>query len=617
MNPFSKDGNMKNKGFIIKSIVAAGESVITSRVDFKNRCNLIFGPSEMGKSSVFSLIDYMLGKKDSPKLPPEGKGYTTFYMEIVTKEDGITHTIRRLLNEKSVMVKDCAYELFENEAFKPQTYHVTNQKPSYSQYLMSLNGFAEGLQIRKSKVDKAAFTYTWIRHLILADENRIVSEYPIFNPRNETLNVTQEKSVIYYLTTGKDDSDFKVQEKPEQRKYRYVGMIELTQENINEINKRIVEIGDVDYADFNDENIIKTLQSKMAAGDLHLKSLYDLRKELEEKKRTILSKQLFSSEFIRRMKMLQKHYQTDLGRYEYIFEGASLFNLLTDTYLCPVCHTEIHGKTPIDANYIALIQQEYNQVSSKQDEIKVLIDEKEKQEHELMAQISNIDKQLDDVEKDLNAFSLQLSSMKNMLERYQNNIERKAELKFLQNELQRLNRKFENLKKEKTAKLSVADNNRKTSIDEEFCNLVKDKLVYWNVLSEDESVVFDEHGFDFILGGKNRIACGKGARGVTCSAILMSLLEYCQLKDIPFSDILVLDSPITAHFSDGGVTHADESTQARFFKYCNDNVNDYQLIIIDNKSPEPSERVALANINYIEFSAEGRNGFYIGKNREI
>ena len=142
--------------------------------------------------------------------------------------------------------------------------------------------------------------------------------------------------------------------------------------------------------------------------------------------------------------------------------------------------------------------------------------------------------------------------------------------------------------------------------------MVKEKLVYWNVLKENEPVVFDENGFDFVLGGKERITCGKGARGVTCAAILMSLLEYSLLKDVPFSNVLVLDSPITAHFSDGK-QFAEQTTQTRFFKYCNDNIKDYQLIIIDNKSPEPNYRANLTNINYIEFSIEGRNGFYLGK----
>lgn len=614
MNRFLMKSRMKNKGFYIKSVIAVGDGMIPSRVDFNDGCNLLFGPSEMGKSSVFSLIDFMLGKKDAPKLPPEGHGYDTFYMEIVTKEDIATHTVRRLLKEKLVTVKDCTYEQFENKAIKGATYPISanKKKKTYSQYLMELNGFENDLQLRKSTTDKASFTYTWIRHLILADENRIVSETPIFNPSDEKVSATQEKSVIYYLTTGEDDSNFKSQEKAEYRNLRYMGMIEITKESIEEINRKIQALGDVNFADFKDETAMKALQSKISEEEIKLKSLYDRRTKLEDEKRQLVSKQMFANEFVKRMEMLENHYITDLGRYEYLFDGVNLFGILTDTHVCPVCNSEITDKTQINDEFLASIQNEYDQVKAKLKDIKDVIDKKEKEKLRLLNKINVITHELDGIATEVNSFSSQLLSIKNLLVRYQENIEKKAEARFLQEESQRLYKKLAELEKEKTKKTSTPEYKRETSINEEFCNLVKEKLVYWNVLKENEPIVFDENGFDFVLGGKERITCGKGARGVTCAAILMSLLEYCLLKDIPFSNVLVLDSPITAHFSDGK-QFAEQTTQTRFFKYCNDHIKDYQLIIIDNKSPEPSDRANLTNINYIEFSKEGRNGFYLGK----
>ena len=605
---------MKNKGFYIKSVIAVGEEMITSRVDFKDGCNLLFGPSEMGKSSVFSLIDFMLGKNEAPKLPPEGQGYDTFYMEIVTKEDAVTHTVRRLLKEKSVTVKSCTYEQFENRAINGAAYPISakNKKKTYSQYLMELNGFEGDLQLRKTTTDKASFTYTWIRHLILADENRIVSDTPIFNPSDEKLSEMQEKSVIYYLTTGEDDSNFNSQEKTEHRNLRYTGMIEITRESIEEINRKIEKLGDVSFADFKDETAMKDLQSKISEDEIKLRSLYERRAKLEDDKRQLMSKQMFANEFIKRMEMLEKHYKTDLGRYEYLFEGANLFSILTETHVCPVCNSEIKDKTQINDEFLASIQNEYDQVKAKLEDIKDVIEKKEKEKLRLLNKINVITHELDGITTEVNNFSNQLLSIKNLLVRYQENIEKKTEARFLQEESLRLCKKLEELEKEKTSEPAVPDYKRETSINEEFCNMVKNKLVYWNVLNEDETVFFDEKRFDFMLGGKERVTCGKGARGVTCAAILMSLLEYCQLKNIPFSNVLVLDSPITAHFS-SEKQYAEQTTQTRFFKYCNDNIEDYQLIIIDNKSPEPSDRANLTNINYIEFSKEGRNGFYLGK----
>ena len=60
-----------------------------------------------------------------------------------------------------------------------------------------------------------------------------------------------------------------------------------------------------------------------------------------------------------------------------------------------------------------------------------------------------------------------------------------------------------------------------------------------------------------------------------------------------------------AHFSDE-LLKPEETTQNKFFRYCNDNIKNYQLIIIDNKSPNEEEREILSNIHYIEFSESGR-----------
>lgn len=607
---------MKTKGFYIKSVISTGEGMKTARVDFKEGCNLLFGPSDSGKSTVFSVIEFMLGKfvdksNKVPKPVTEGRGYDTYYMEIVTLEDDTVHTFRRKEKDNNVLVRDCAYEQFDTCGQQGQWYPIRNKtKKTLSAYLMELNGFDDGLEVKSSTTNKTRLTYSLIRHLVLADENRIISENPIFNPTGQRTDNQKEKSLIYYLTTGDDDSGFEEQEKDEIRKSRYKGMISLTEEEIELVKGRIEKLGDVSYADFNDDSAVKALETRLKEEEEKLNKLYEERKVQEEALRKMESRRLFNAEFVKRMEMLQKHYETDLGRYEYLFEGASLFEMLPNDKECPICHSRIANKSAIDTSYLAAIQGEYDKLKAKIADVRELVAKKPQTIGSMIQKIEKTQTAIRVTDEKIKMFATQMAGIKETLRQYQKNIEKKAESNYLASELSRLLKKLDKLNKEQTQKPAVEPYIRQTDIKEDFCRELKEKLVAWNLLRENDTVVFDENGFDFILGAKDRLSCGKGSRGVTCSAILMTLVEYCHKKDIPFSNFLVIDSPITAHY-DGEDMEVDETTQTKFFKYCNDTAFDYQLILIDNKAPDEVRRGELSNIHYIQFTKE--KGFYLGK----
>lgn len=607
---------MKNKGFYIKSIIATGEGVKLSRVDFVNGCNLLFGPSDSGKSTVFSVMEFMLGKKlnkktKSPKPVKEDAGYDTYYMEIITNEDDKPHTLRRKIKENIILVKDCAFEQFDSKGIEGTWYPITSTtKKTLSSYLMELNGFEDGLEVRSSLTNKNRMTYSLIRHLVLTGENRIISENPIFNPTGQRTDDQKEKSLIYYLTTGHDDREFEEREKDDIRKSRYFGMISLTEEEIGIVKDRLEKLGDVSYADFNDDNAVMALEKQLSDEEEKLNKLYEDRKDLEEKLRQQESKRLFTDEFVKRMVMLRNHYETDLKRYEYLFEGASLFEMMPNGKECPLCHTPLKNNHDIDKEYLDTIQKEYDKLKAKITDVMTMIAKKRQLTDSIANRIYKTQDAIVKTDDKIKAFASEMASIKETLKLYQKNIEKKTEFTYLTQELSRLLKKLDKLSKEKKEKPAEQPYTRQTDIKEDFCDDLKEKLVAWNLILESDYVVFDENGFDFILGGKERLSCGKGTRGVTCSAILMTLVEDCYKKNIPFSNFLVLDSPITAHYDDEKMV-ADETTQVKFFKYCNDTTFDYQLIVIDNKSPEENMREQLSNIHYIQFTRE--SGFYQGK----
>lgn len=606
---------MKNNGFYITALVATGKEVPDSRIDFVKGCNLIFGKSETGKTHILHLIEFLLGKKNqskdgiNPKMVPEGEGYDCFYLEIAKYEDDKPYTIQRKMNSKSVYVKPVKYLSFSDPEIKSVEYSTGSKKNAYSDFLLHLIGYDNKVEIKKSATDKVQLSFSAIRHLILASENRVIAETPIFNPTSQFAEATREKSLIYLLTSGEDDSNFEPEGKKDIQRAKIHGKMELLNDVIKQKEELIVKIGDVDYADFSDETFVKQYKAELTKTDSTLNYLYQRRNELEERRSKLMSKKMFVEAFLSRIKLLNQHYTLDIERYDFLYQGHQIFETLEDNAICPLCKSHLDPKHFTEAGFAESLRSEYEEILLRKVESEQLITVKVDELSSLMQEIDKTYSEIQSLSENIKNIKIQIGNIRSILERYQANIESKTRLTDLQEETQKLRSDQKRLADElKKVGQTTSRYIRETNIKDEFCDLLQKKLVGWEI-GDSQTVVFDEQAFDFILGGKPRLSCGKGTRGVTCTAILMTLVEYCILHDIPFTRTLIIDSPITAHFSDASLK-PEETTQNKFFRYCNDNIKNYQLIIIDNKSPNEQEREILSNIHYIEFSENGRHGFY-------
>lgn len=600
---------MKNKGFYIKSLVATGPNVVDARIDFAKGCNLIFGKSDTGKSHILHLIEYLLGKKELATVV-EGQEYDCYYLEIAEYSTDNVFTIQRRLKENKSIVKAVSYKLFHNENTRGEEYSISysKNKTTLSSFLLRLSGFNPETILKKSIYDRTVLSYTHIRHLILANENRVVSENPIFNPSNQHIDKTLEKSIIYFLTSGEDDANFNPPEKPEIKKARIQGKMEIIDDVIKSKENQIVEIGDADYADFSDPSFLKEYQKTFDKTAKELDNLNEQRLNLESKISGLRSKQIFVESFLNRLKLLHEHYELDIDRYDFIYQGHQVIELIGDTTICPLCKSHIDAQN-IDDGFAEALNVEFSNLIQRRDESASMIRCKEQELENILVTVRTLSSELSSLVEKIRNIEFKIDGIRETLMRYQHNIENKTRLNDLQEETQYLRNEYNKLKNDlKDAGQKQESYDKESNIKDEFCNLLKQKLQEWE-LDDSQTVVFDESKFDFILGGKDRLSCGKGARGVTCTAILMTLVEFCIKHDIPFTRTLVIDSPITAHFSDEKLP-AEETTQYKFFQYINDKVTDYQLIVIDNKSPKQEDRTNLSNINYIEFSSDGRRGFY-------
>ena len=106
---------MNNNGLYIKEFEARGENVSTSKLTFQKGCNVLLGKSDTGKTTLYSIIEFVLGKGSIDlTLPPEGDGYTDFLLEIQTYDERV-YTLRRSINSMSVYVSPCLLSEYDGQ----------------------------------------------------------------------------------------------------------------------------------------------------------------------------------------------------------------------------------------------------------------------------------------------------------------------------------------------------------------------------------------------------------------------------------------------------------------------------------------------------------------------
>lgn len=68
-------------GYYISEITASGRGVRTSTIQFRQGVNIVYGPSNTGKSMIVKIIDYLFGGDGCPANPNK-TGYSDFQMRL-------------------------------------------------------------------------------------------------------------------------------------------------------------------------------------------------------------------------------------------------------------------------------------------------------------------------------------------------------------------------------------------------------------------------------------------------------------------------------------------------------------------------------------------------------
>lgn len=599
---------MESNGFYISLFEARGAKASTVSLKFEKGCNVVIGKSDTGKTTLYTIIEYVLGKSSTDlTLPPEGAGYTEFYLEIHTYEENV-YTIMRKLNSASVFV--CNGTLSDFYKLEKEEYSCsTKATNSFSDFILSVSNVPDIYAKSSETKNPTKISISMLRHLFMIDETRVSAKDKsplIFNPIPNQQWV--EKNFVSYLMTGLDDREFRPNEDPKDKKSRINGKLEYLDQALIESEKKLELLGDVDYISLTDTGFIESYRSKLAEVSSKEEELYHLMDDEKKELNELAAKKRSLSHLIGRLEGLKCDYESEIKRIEFINTGSQLISQLQDV-VCPLCGAPIneHRVHELEkSEYVEAIRNEYNSLYFKHNDIDALVSEKRSELCLLEESIQNKKNQVLSIGNEIDRIVPNIGELKDILAQAESNLKKKFLHTELVSDIDDKRKTIERLKQD-IASIQNEKGGQREDINDDFLRLIKSNLVSWNFINESTSISFDYQKFDIKLGERHRSSYGKGNRAITFTAILMALLDYCYDKSRAFSRLLIIDSPLCTKY---GEKNAEEDrvqlgTIDAFAKYCNTKQWNYQFITIDNKFTEQFDIHALTNINIIDLEAMG------------
>ncbi|MBT0341797.1 hypothetical protein, partial [Vibrio campbellii] len=441
---------------------------------------------------------------------------------------------------------------------------------------------------------------------------------------------TKEKSILRFLSTGKDDSGIVSKPKKDVISNRK-GRMEFIDHIIDEYNS---ELNEKNYCMQDESEIdsqITKLENSIEKLSFDIQSQYDRVSEFETtiddswKEWNFNESRLLNvEELLSRSDLLSQHYFNDIERLQSVQETSSLF-LELEFGNCPMCKKTLGGDGHVECNTDDI--ETISTSSMKEiEKIKNLISELDvtrdvlKNEKAFLIDEIKINKE--------NHFKYQ-EELKNFTSRnLKSNLEKLDVFKAKLNEQSQVKRIMEKISSLSTAKseykieIDPMDGNYNfdnltTSNVTKLCNTIKTILIDWGY-GDIESVSFSEESSDLIIDGEHRQLAGKGYRALSYSAFIIGLMQDCISNNRGHSGVVLLDSPLctlrSRHIAKSKNYQEKDiisnSIKEKFYASISKYSSSGQVIILENDGPAEPGSLNLGFTEFTEDRNRGRYGFY-------
>lgn len=585
--------------FFIEKIIVTGSGKTDSIIELSNGVNIIYGPSNTGKTYIVKCIDYMFGSEREPI--DISTGYQ--YIKIIVRTQCGTITMSRKIGENKI-------EVSSNDNNVPSGKYATkasrnNYDKTINSVWLSLIGIKDlHLVISNENYKKKILSWRTFSHMFMLTETKIISEYSAILSGRDTSNTAVIASLIFLLsgqdfaeTATKDTKEIKEAKKNAVKAYINKELFSLSERN-QELLAQLKENPNIDIA-VEIEKIMaeistneKRINSSIEENQKILAQLYEKNENLSE-----------CNVLLNRYDELTTQYDADLKRLNFIVDGEANLNASFSTH-CPFCDGEVVVKK--NQNYIDAAKSDYKKIKLQAKDLESAYKELRSEKLSLEQEIGTLMAKKKSIEELIETeLKPQVFNLKEKLSAYKDAIECQKEIDILKK-----------LSEQKTADMIENDTDEeselkfkvKEHLDYSFINELSNDIKsflensnYDNLLS----VIFDKADMDIVINGKKKSSNGKGYNAYFNSVVAIVLSRYMESKAKYSPDFLVLDSPILS-LKEKETKKPSETMRNTLFENIVDNQKGIQTIVIENEIPEINYKDA----NIIHFTKEKNNGRY-------
>lgn len=581
--------------FFIKKLIISGAGKTDSTIELSRGCNIIYGPSNTGKTYIVKCINYLFGSDENPIDATIGYDCITLIIETV---NGLIKLSRKL-NKKKIEVTST------DSNIESGTYQLSGKyEKTLNSLWLRLIGIKEQHSIIKNEqFEKQSLTWRTFIHMFFLSEQRIIEEKSILLPVTPNAN-TAAISAFLFLVNGNDFGDITPIEDKKIKEAKKSAVVTYINRELSKLADRRGELVETlasnKSVDLNEEisKLIDEISSKEAAVTDAIRRNQQLLKELSDVNEQLAeSNCLFSS-----YQELKSQYNSDIDRLSFIVDGEANRNIEYDSK-CPFCDGHVMVKS--NPNYIEASKAEYKKISLQLKDLEkatTAINAEKLSLEQMAARLLNEKNDLENLIT--NELKPQIHELKEKLSKYREEIAIQNEIDVLK---QFSDDKVAEIVRIESEEESTLKFKPKEHFGREILDIIDkylDELLELCGFENYTSVRFERESMDVVVNGKKKRDFGKGYCAFLNTIVSTVFCNFLNAYGKYSPGVLIFDSPILSlEEPDDKVS---DSMKDLLFSFFVSNTKDIQIIIVENRIPS----IDYKDANTIKFTKNRNEGRY-------